>query len=72
MNFQKVRMRKNNSMSHNLDKWFIIRKINILLWVCKTEKVYIIHARHTSPFVVYIFWKQDFLIFHSLNIFVFK
>ena len=33
----------------------LVRKINILLWACKTGKVYILHAGHTSPFVVYIF-----------------
>ena len=38
MDFQKVRMRKNNSISHNLDKWFIIRKINILLEYVKQKK----------------------------------
>ena len=31
----------------------LVRKINILL--CKTGKVYILHAKHTFPFVVYIF-----------------
>ena len=33
----------------------LVRKINILLWVCKTGEMYILHARHTFPFVVYIF-----------------
>ena len=36
---------------------WLVRKINILLWVCKPGKVYILHARHTFPFVVYIFFK---------------
>ena len=54
---QKVRMRKNNSISHNLDKWFIIRKINILLRVGKTYiLMYKFHDRHFS-FIVYIFFK---------------
>ena len=35
----------------------LVWKINILLWVCKTGKVYIVHARHTFSFVVYIFLK---------------
>ena len=56
-------LRKNNSISHDLDKWFIIRKINILLWVWKTGKVHILHARNTLPFVVYIFFKHIFLFF---------
>ena len=30
----------------------LLRKTNILL--CKTGKVYILHARHIFPFVVYI------------------
>ena len=55
---KKMTLRKNNSISHDLDKWFIIRKINILLWVCKTGKVHILHARNTLPFVVYIFFKH--------------
>ena len=33
----------------------LVRKINILL--CKTGKVYLLHARHTFPFVVYIFFE---------------
>ena len=33
----------------------LVRKINILLWVCKTGNVYKLHARHTFPFVFYIF-----------------
>ena len=58
---QKVRMRKNNSISHNLDKWFIIRKINILLWVGKTYiLMYKFHDRHFS-FIVYIFFKCKIL-----------
>ena len=37
----------------------LVRKINILLRVCKTgRKVYIIHARHTFPLVVKIFFKH--------------
>ena len=44
----------------------LVRKINILLRVCKTGKVYILHARHTFPFVVYIFWNTRFLIFFNL------
>ena len=44
----------------------LVRKINILLWVCKTGKVYILHARHTFPFVVYIFSNTRFLIFFNL------
>ena len=51
----------------------LVRKINILLWVYKTGKVYILHAKNMFPFVVYIFfWMHNFLIFYSLNIFVFK
>ena len=41
----------------------LVRKINILLWVCKTGKVYILHARHTFPFVVYIFFKCKIFLF---------
>ena len=37
----------NNSILQDHDNWFVIRKINILLWVCKTGKVHILHARHT-------------------------
>ena len=44
----------------------LVRKINILLRVCKTGKVYILHARHTFPFVVYIFSNTRFLIFFNL------
>ena len=58
MDFQKVRIRKNSLISHDLDKWFTIRKINVLLWVCKTGKVCILHARHTFPFVVYILFER--------------
>ena len=47
---------------------WLVRKINVLLWVCKPGKVYILHARHTFPFVVYIFFKCK--IFYSLNIFI--
>ena len=36
----------------------LVRKTNILLWVCKTGKVYILHARHTFPFVAYIFFEH--------------
>ena len=58
---QKVRMRKNNSISHNLDKWFIIRKINILLRAGKTYiLMYKFHDRHFS-FIVYIFFKCKIL-----------
>ena len=50
---------KNNSISHDLDTGLsLVRKINILLRVCKTGKVYILHARHTFPFVVYIFLER--------------
>ena len=58
MDFQKVRMRTNNSISHDLNKWLIIRKKNILLGVRKTGEVYILHARHTFPTVVYNFFKR--------------
>ena len=34
------------------DYWF-----NVLLWACKTGKVYILHARHTFPFAAYIFFE---------------
>ena len=49
----------------------LLRKINFLLRVCKTgRRVYILHARHISLIVVYIFFRmQDFLIFYSLNTF---
>ena len=40
----------------------LVRKINILLWVCKTRQVYILHARHTFPSVVYIFFECTILI----------
>ena len=51
----------------------LVRKINILLGVYKTEKLYILHARHDFPFVIHIFFDgKIFLIFYSLNIFVFK
>ena len=66
MDFLKVRMRKNNSISHDLNKWLIIRKINILLGVRKTGKVYILHARYTLPIVVYIFFKRKIFKFFIL------
>ena len=54
--FSESENEKNNSISHNLDNWFIIvRKIKILLRVFKTGKVYILHVRHTFPFVVHTF-----------------
>ena len=36
----------------------LVRKQNILLWECKTGKVYILHARHVFLFVVYIFFEH--------------
>ena len=45
----------------------LVRKINILLWVCKTGKVYILHARHTFPFVVYIFFEHKIFKFFKFN-----
>ena len=36
----------------------VAKKINISSWVCKTGKVYILNARHTFPFVVYIFFDR--------------
>ena len=33
----------------------LVRKMNSLL--CKTEKVYILYARHTFPSVIYIFFE---------------
>ena len=50
----------------------LVRKINILLWVCKTEKVYILHARHFFLCCLGFSRTQDYLIFYSLNKFVFK
>ena len=45
----------------------LVRKINILLRVCKTGKVYILHARHTFPFVVYIFFEHKIFKFLKFN-----
>ena len=51
----------------------LVRKINFLLRVCKTgRRVYILHARHVSFMSLNFFQTQDFLIFYSLNTFVFK
>ena len=60
-------------MSHDLDitGLSLVRKINILLWVCKTRKVYILHARHVSFCCLHFFRMHDFLIFYSLNIILF-
>ena len=45
----------------------LVRKINILLRVCKTgRKVYILHARHTFPLVVKIFFKHKIFKFFTL------
>ena len=51
---------KNDSISHDLDTGLsLVRKINILLRVCKTgKKVCILHARHTFRLVVYIFFER--------------
>ena len=45
----------------------LVRNINILSRVCKTGKVYILHARHTLPFVVYIFFKCKIFTFFKFN-----
>ena len=45
----------------------LVRNINILSRVCKTGKVYILHARHTLPFVVYIFFKCKIFTFFKLT-----
>ena len=51
----------------------LVRKINFLLRVCKTgRRVYILHARHVSFSCLHFFQTQDFLIFYSLDTFVFK
>ena len=74
MDFWKVRTRKKTQNRRILITGLsLVRKINILLSVCKTRKVYILQKQDTFNFVVYIFFEQqDFLIFYSLNIFVFK
>ena len=41
----------------------LVRKINIFLWACKTGKMYILYARHTFPFAIYIFSSKRFLNF---------
>ena len=47
---------------------WLVRKVNILLWVCKTGKVYLLHAVFLLLFT--FFQTQDFLNFYSLNIFI--
>ena len=44
----------------------LVRKLTILLCVCKTGKIYIFHARHTFPFGVYIFFKRKVFKFYIL------
>ena len=44
----------------------LVRKTNILLWVCKTGKVYILHARHTFPLAGYIFFEHKIFWFYIL------
>ena len=69
MDFQKVRTRKIIPYCMILITGLsLVRKKK----TCKIGKVYILHARHTFPFPVYIFFKQDFKVFYFLNIIVFK
>ena len=41
----------------------LVRKINISLWVFKMGKVYILHAKHTFPFVAYTFFERQIFYF---------
>ena len=50
----------------------LVGKLNILLWVCKAGKVYTSWQTHVSFCCLHFVRKHHFLIFYSLNIFVFK
>ena len=71
MDFRKVRIKIIPYHTILITGLSLVREINILSWVCKTGKVYVLHVRHSFPFVGYIFLMLDFFIFYSLNIFVF-
>ena len=51
---------------------WLVRKVNISLWVYKTGKMYLFHScqTHLSFCCLHFFQTQDFLTFYSLNIFI--